>query len=101
MASTPELLLQNLTSPLPDHGSTSSNQLKMDNSSTQWPSAEHARLSQLWEEEIKNPARYVSYTKCAALLLSWEETDMNTDGEVRYRKYRCYIRSLTQSPAGQ
>jgi hypothetical protein len=73
--------------PIPEHGSMT-DQLKRDNSSDQWQSADHARLTQIWEEEIKNPARYVRYTKAAALLLSWEETDMNTDEEVRFLKMK-------------
>jgi len=44
---------------------------------------EEVRVRNLWNENMKNAPRSFSYLKTVVLMLSWAETDLQTQPEVR------------------
>jgi hypothetical protein len=44
---------------------------------------EEVRVRKLWDDNMKNTPKAVSYLKTVVLMLSWEETDLSTKPEVK------------------
>jgi hypothetical protein len=44
---------------------------------------EEVRVRKLWNDNMKNIPKAVSYLKTVVLMLSWEETDLHTQPEVK------------------
>ena len=44
---------------------------------------EEVRVRKLWNDNMKNAPKSFNYLKTVVLMLSWEETDLHTQPEVR------------------